>query len=168
MVNVKEKCVNYFDRLNDKLYNLKWITAKDSDEEKKEYFKFITALQNEHKDAFLTSDENKVCLDSFFCDSMPGNTKFRKCWDVFKLIITLSHGQDAVQRKFSANKELLVENLQQLSLVSQRIVSDYLTDFVKSILKVPLTNAFIDESEFHQSNSPSKKGNIVFSLSKIF
>ena len=83
MVNVKEKCVNYFDRLNDKLYNLKWITAKDSDEEKKEYFKFITALQNEHKDAFLTSDENKVCLDSFFCDSMLYKESFlqiKSCW----------------------------------------------------------------------------------------
>ena len=46
------KCVNYFDRLVDKSYNIKWITAKDADEAKKEYFKFITAIQNEHKDAF--------------------------------------------------------------------------------------------------------------------
>ena len=52
MVNEKEKCVNYFDRLVDKSYNIKWITAKDADEAKKEYFKFITAIQNEHKDAF--------------------------------------------------------------------------------------------------------------------
>ena len=57
-------------------------------------------------------------------------------WDVFKLIFTLSHGQAAVERAFSVNKELLVKNLQQLSLVSQRIVSDYLTDFGKSIFKV--------------------------------
>ena len=39
--------------LVDKLYNLKWITAKDADDAK-EYFKFIIAVQNEHKDAFLT------------------------------------------------------------------------------------------------------------------
>ena len=52
MVNEKEKCVNYFDRLVDKSYNIKWITAKDADEAKKEYFKFITVIQNEHKDAF--------------------------------------------------------------------------------------------------------------------
>ena len=72
---------------------------------------------------------------------MHGNTKFRKCWDVFKLVFTLSHGQASVEKGFSVNKELLVENLQQLSLASQRIVSDYLTDFAKSIIKVPLTNA---------------------------
>ena len=93
MVNDKEKCVKYFDRLVDKLYNLKWIIAKDADEMKKEYFKFITTVQNEHKDAFITFDENKVRLDSFFCDFMHGNTKFRKCWDVIKLVFTLSHGR---------------------------------------------------------------------------
>ena len=58
MVNDKEKCVSYFDGLVDKLYNLKQITAKDADETKKEYFKFITTVHNEHKDAFLTFDEN--------------------------------------------------------------------------------------------------------------
>ena len=76
---------------------------------------------------------------------MYGNTKFRKCWDVVKLIFTLSHGQAAVERGFSVSKELLVENLhgqaavergfsvskellvenlQQISLVSQRIVGN--------------------------------------------
>ena len=94
----------------------------------KEYFKFITAVQNEHKDVFLTFDENKVQLDSFFCDFMHDNTKFRKCWDVFKLVFTTSHRQAAVERWF------LVENLQQLSLVSQRIVRDY------QILGNPLAN----------------------------
>ena len=151
MVNDKEKCVNYFNRLVDKLCNLKWITAKDADEVKKEYFKFIAAVQNEHKDAFLTFDENKVHLDSFLCDFVHGNTKFRKCWDVVKLLFTLSHRQAAVERGFSVNKELLVENLQQLSLVSQRIVSNYLTDFGKSIIKVPLTNTFLKSCQLAHS-----------------
>ena len=111
----------------------------------KEYFKFITAVQNEHKDVFLTFDENKVHLDSFFCDFMHDNTKFRKCWDVFKLVFTTSHRQAAVERWF------LVENLQQLSLVSQRIVRDYLTDFGKSISKLPLTNALLKSCQLAHS-----------------
>ena len=67
MASDKDKCVNYFDRLVDKLYNFKWIAAKDADKVKKEYFKFITAVQNEHKDDFLTFDENKVCKNIFAC-----------------------------------------------------------------------------------------------------
>ena len=147
MVNDKD-WLWYNDRLVDKLYNLKQITAKDADEAKKEYFEFITAIQSEHKGAFLTFDENKVGLDSFFFYFMHGSTKFRKCWDVFKLVFTLSHGQAAVERGFSVNKELLVENLQQLSLVIQRIVSDYLTDFGKFIIKVALTNALLKSLQY--------------------
>ena len=65
-----------------------YVGAKDADEVKKEYFKFITVVQNEHKDAFLTFDENKVCVDSFFFNFMHGNTK------------SLSHRQAAVERGF--------------------------------------------------------------------
>ena len=50
---------------------------------------------------------------------MHGDTRYRKCWTVFKIVFTLSHGQAAVEKGFSANKELLVENLQQL-LISVR------------------------------------------------
>ena len=129
-----------------------YVGAKDADEVKKEYFKFITVVQNEHKDAFLTFDENKVCVDSFFFNFMHGNTKFRKCWDVFKLVFILSVSQTSCCRKrVSVNKELLVGNFQQLSLVSQRIVNDYVTDFGKSIIKVPLTSALLKSSQLAHS-----------------
>lgn len=39
----------------------------------------------------------------------------------------LSNGQAAVERGFSLNKEMLMENLQQKSLISQRMVYDYMT-----------------------------------------
>ena len=38
----------------------------------------------------------------------------------------LSHGQSAVERGFSINKKLLVDNLQEKSLVSQRMVYDHI------------------------------------------
>ena len=67
------------------------------------------------------------------------------------LIFNLSHRQAAVERVFSVNKELLVENLQQLSQVNQRIVNDYLTDFGKPIVKVPLTNALLKNCQLAHS-----------------
>ena len=66
-------------------------------------------------------------------------------------LFSLSHRQAAVERGFSVNKELLVGNFQQLSLVSQRIVNDYVTDFGKSIIKVPLTNALLKSSQLAHS-----------------
>ena len=91
---------------------------------------------------------------------MHGNTKFRKYWDLFKLVFTLSHGQAAVEIGFLVNKELLVENLYQLSLVSKSIVSDYLTDFGKAIIKVPLTNAVLKSCQLvHSRYSTALKVN---------
>ena len=105
MVLDKQKCVKYFDRLVDKLYNLNRISSKHADETKKEYFQLVSFAQNEHKDAFLSFDEKTSYLDSFFVDLMHGSARYRKCWTVFKIVFTLSHGQAAVKRGFSVNKE---------------------------------------------------------------
>ena len=43
----------------------------------------------------------------------------KKLWKVVKLLLALSHGQTTVERGFSSNKEVMVENLAQHSLVAQ-------------------------------------------------
>ena len=58
-------------------------------------------------------------------------------------MFTLCHGQAAVERGFSVNKELLVENLQQISLISRRLICDYVSDFSKPISGIPLTNEML-------------------------
>ena len=47
---------------------------------------------------------------------------FKKLAEVLKIILTLSHGQASVERGFSVNKSLLVENIATKSLIVQRIV----------------------------------------------
>ena len=101
LVSDKQKCVDYFDRLVDKWYNLNWILSKHAHEPKKEYFQLVSSAQNEHKDAFLTFDEKKYHLDSFFVDLIHGNARYRRCWTIFKIMFSLSHGQADVERGFS-------------------------------------------------------------------
>ena len=53
--------------------------------------------------------------------------KFDKSWNICKLtftLFTLSNLQAVVERGFSVKKEI-VENLKQKSLISQRMVHDY-------------------------------------------
>ena len=119
--------------------------------QKKEYFQVVSFAQNEHEDAFLSFDEKKSRLDSFFVDLMHGNSRYRKCWTVFKIVFTLSHGQAAVERGFSVNKERLVENLQQTSLISQRLIFDYVSDFSKPISEIPLTNEMLKSCQLAHS-----------------
>ena len=48
--------------------------------------------------------------------------KDAKVWKVFRIIFTLSHGQAAVERRFSVNSKLLVEHLREKTLVASRFV----------------------------------------------
>ena len=76
-------------------------------------------------------DKNR--FDSFLSGYMKGVAKFANLWKVCKIIFTLSHGQADIERGFSVNKELLIENMKQKSLVSQRTVCDQLSDYTNQL-----------------------------------
>ena len=44
-----------------------------------------------------------------------------------KFVLILSHGQSSVERSFSVNKNLLVEKLQESSLIAQRLLLDHMS-----------------------------------------
>ena len=76
-------------------------------------------------------DKNR--LNSFLSGYMKGVAKLANLWKVCKIIFTLSHGQADIERGFSVNKELLIENMKQKSLVSQRIACDQLSDYTNQL-----------------------------------
>jgi len=55
------------------------------------------------------------------------NAKYAKLWEVFQIIFTLCHGQAAVEKGFSINSELMVENMKEESLIAS-----FVYDTVKS------------------------------------
>ena len=64
-------------------------------------------------------------------------------WEkVIKKLLLLSHGQASVERGFSINRQIEVENLHEESLVAQRIICDHL-QAVGGILKVNLSNELL-------------------------
>jgi len=52
------------------------------------------------------------------------SAKYAKLWGVFQIIFTLCHGQAAVERGFSINNELMVENVKEKSLIASPFVYD--------------------------------------------
>ena len=102
-----------------KLYEPKLFFSKDSDCAKKQYDTLIKSVNSEWKDKFLQFEISDDSIDSFFTEFMQDNLKFKCCWEVFKLIFILSHGQASVERDFSVNKELLTENLEEVLMDSQ-------------------------------------------------
>ena len=122
----------------------------------------LDAAQKEHKDAFLTFDYRKESVDKFLATFVHGNTRYKNCWNICKLIFTLSHGQASVERGFSVNKELLVQNLQRVSLVSQRIVYDYFFSTEKTLSEFQISNELIKScklahTRYTQSIETNKK-----------
>ena len=63
------------------------------------------------KEKFLSVDEDKDGLDSFFGNLMQANVDFFNLWKVCRIIFVLSHGPADVERGFNINGELLVATL---------------------------------------------------------
>ena len=63
-------------------------------------------------------------LDTFFFDALHMEKSYANLWNTLKLLLTMSHGQAAVERGFSVNKEVLAPNLKEVSLTAIRLIHD--------------------------------------------
>lgn len=68
--------------------------------------------------------ENNERLDTSYSTKLKSETKFKDLYSVIQLILIFSHGNAFVESGFSINKQLLVENLQEKSIIAQRLVYD--------------------------------------------
>ena len=69
------------------------------------------------------------------------NKKYSVLWTFAKKLLLLSHGQASVERGFSLNKEIMVDNMLQHTLIAQRTIVDYLKS-VSGVQNVSITRSF--------------------------
>ena len=67
------------------------------------------------------------------------NANYAKLWDVFQIIFTLSHDQAALERGFSINNKLMVENMKEESLTASRFVYDTVKSSAVHFSEIRLT-----------------------------
>ena len=67
--------------------------------------------------------------------------QYTELFEVVIMVLVLSHGQAAVERGFSVNKEIEVENMKQQTLIAHRVICDHVTN-VEGILNVDLNKDF--------------------------
>ena len=83
---------------------------------------FVLEIKQNYLAEFLSFNMSTDRLDEFYWNFM-NDAKHAKMWEVFRIIFTLPHGQAAVEREFSVNSQLLVENLQvALCIVVSRVM----------------------------------------------
>ena len=56
------------------------------------------------------------------------DTKYSDFWKVCQSVFILSHGHSQTERGCSISKVILIENLRELSLISQRILYNHMKD----------------------------------------
>ena len=83
---------------------------------------------------------NLACLDQF------DDLHQVKLWHVTKKLLILSRGQATVERGFSINKHIVVENLREVSVVSQRVVYDAIAT-AGGLCDVPITKSMLSYAQ---------------------
>lgn len=126
-----------FGRILNTLLNGKWLSAEQCDELLSLFKSFSTEMK-EHAAAFTTFEPEKERLDKFLGNYM-GERKYRSLWELVKMLLTISHGQASVERGYSVNKELLIENMQEKTLVALRKVHDAVSSTLTDISELSLT-----------------------------
>lgn len=66
-------------------------------------------------------------LDTFWMELINGKKEYENLIKVVKLLLIISHGNANVESGFSINKEILIENLKEHSLIAQRRIFDSVT-----------------------------------------
>ena len=110
----------------DILFSSNNIAAKVADAAKNEYRELCSlAASKELKPSFETFNVSATCrLDEFYFKLLDHQHDYANVWQVFKMILVLSHGNAAVESGFSVNGDMVIENLAESSLVAQRMVYD--------------------------------------------
>ena len=116
----KELCVPQMRRMLHTLVEAKHVDESVCDDILREFSEFCdsAALQAN----FLEFDPKTDRVDTLLYETMGSKPSFSRVWDVVKVLLVLSHGQASVERGFSINKEMIVENQKEMSLVAQRLI----------------------------------------------
>ena len=113
---------NKIHRVSRQSYSLNKIIAETSDNSKNQFDNLLKIVKHEHREAFLKFDYKKDRLDEFIWPFLMRLSDNKELCTVCKVILVLSCGQSFTERGFSINKEVLDDNMQEKSLISQRIV----------------------------------------------
>lgn len=137
MAGSKELCVTQMRRMLHILVEAKHVNEAVCDDILREFCD-LAALQVK----FREFDPKTARVDTLLYETMGTKPSLSRVWNVVKLLLVLSHGQASVERGFSINKELIVENQRERSLVARRLIVDHVRS-VGGVTKVEITKELL-------------------------
>ena len=139
LINEKDESILKFSNIVEKLYQRKLLPSKEADYSKLQFEEFIDNVVKCNSDEFLSFNICSSNLDAFYGQWLHSNPKFSSLWKVI-CIFTFSHGQGQIERGFSINRNLLVENMHEKSICVQHLVSDFVKASNKKVHEIEIEN----------------------------
>ncbi|GBM88120.1 hypothetical protein AVEN_87496-1 [Araneus ventricosus] len=126
MLNNSSIGLTRFNIVLEVLHNANRITETVAERAKNQHVSFCSVVKDRYQDEFenFLSDECNLELDNFYYGLLSKEKKWEDLWQVVKLCFRFSQGNASVERGFSVNKAMLVENLKEQSLINQRRTYD--------------------------------------------
>ena len=104
----------------------------------------LSITLKENRDSIVKFDEEAdhsfLQLIQFFCDT----NKFVMLRKVLKMLMILPHGKATIERGFSVNGKLLVENLDTESLIARRYIHDHMHSYDLQAHNLDIAHELLD------------------------
>lgn len=126
MASNQDSCIKKLKRILKVLTDSKRVHENDCDDILKQYRMYISETVPKRRADFTDFDRATGRVDTLFHETMAGEKAYQKLWNVVELLLLLSHGNASVERGFSINRQIEVENMQESSYRAQRLVCDHL------------------------------------------
>ena len=115
-----ESAVKMFQQVLNRLIEEKWKIVHQADAECTHYRKFISETSKYHHNKFSSYSFAQERVDKFLSELLDNQKEYEELWATLGILLTLSHGQAAVEWGFSVSMDVLAPNLQEMSLRALR------------------------------------------------
>ncbi|KAK9952663.1 hypothetical protein ABG768_018477 [Culter alburnus] len=102
------------------------INEQDCDEIIQQYAHFLDDVVQKNHSAFADFNSLSDRVDTLLYTCMSKEKELQKLWKMCRQLLLLSHGQGTVERGFSVNRKIEVENLVEDTYRAQRMIVDHL------------------------------------------
>jgi len=128
MASKQEDCKEKMKRILHTLVQAKRLPEDDCDAILQQYGIYLEEVAGGERSRFSDFKPTASRIDTLLYQTMACDANFTKLWKVVQQLLLLSHGQATVERGFSVNRQIEVENRKENSYIAHRIVCDHIED----------------------------------------
>lgn len=169
MVANPHDCYVKLKRILSALVDASRIRETDCEQILQQFNNFLSeiVLKNQSEFSKFSPADKGFRLDQFLHKHF-SEEKYQKVWGIVKMLVILSHGQADIERGFSVNKAIEIENMAEKSYIAQRIILDHIRDSNIPVKDVPISKelriaAAGSRQKYHSylSEQQKKEENVV-------